>query len=59
VQHLLGSEADRLARETGFIQRERAVSGADFAQAMIFGWLQPTFRKDAYSYRVFSQEGPF
>lgn len=40
LQHLLGSEADHLARETGFIQRERAFSGADFAQALIFGWLQ-------------------
>jgi len=29
-----------LARETGFIQRERAFSGADFAQALILGWLQ-------------------
>jgi hypothetical protein len=40
LQHILGPEADRLARETGFIQRERAFSGADFAQALIFGWLQ-------------------
>src|SRR5215471_16496467 len=40
LQHILGSEADHLARETGFIQRERAFSGADFAQALIFGWLQ-------------------
>jgi hypothetical protein len=40
LQQILGPEADRLARETGFIQRERAFSGADFAQALIFGWLQ-------------------
>src|SRR5579864_8447164 len=40
LQEILGPEADRLARETGFIQRERAFSGADFAQALIFGWLQ-------------------
>jgi hypothetical protein len=40
LQHILGPEADHLARETGFIQRERAFSGADFAQALIFGWLQ-------------------
>jgi hypothetical protein len=40
LQQILGSEADKLARETGFIQRERAFSGADFAQALILGWLQ-------------------
>ena len=40
LQHILGPEADHLARETGFIQRERAFSGADFAQALILGWLQ-------------------
>ena len=40
LQHILGPEADHLARETGFIQRERAFSGADFAQTLIFGWLQ-------------------
>lgn len=42
LQHILGPEADHLARETGFIQRERAFSGADFAQALILGWLQRT-----------------
>ena len=30
----------RLAKETGFIERERAFNGADFAQALILGWLQ-------------------
>lgn len=40
LQQILGKEADELARETGFIQRERAFSGADFAQTLIFGWLQ-------------------
>ncbi len=38
LQQILGKEADELARETGFIQRERAFSGADFAQTLIFGW---------------------
>jgi hypothetical protein len=33
-------EAVRLAKETGFIERERAFNGADFAQALILGWLQ-------------------
>jgi hypothetical protein len=40
LQQILETEANELARETGFIQRERAFSGADFAQALIFGWLQ-------------------
>jgi hypothetical protein len=36
----LEEEAKQLARETGFIERERAFNGADFAQALILGWLQ-------------------
>lgn len=37
---VLNDEANRLARETGFLQRERTFDGADFAQSLIFGWLQ-------------------
>src|SRR2546427_8700561 len=40
LQHILEEEAVHLAKETGFIQRERAFTGADFAQALILGWLQ-------------------
>jgi DDE family transposase len=40
VRQILDVEANELARETGFVQRERAVNGADFAQTLIFGWLQ-------------------
>ncbi len=40
LQHILEEEAVRLAKETGFIQREHAFTGADFAQALILGWLQ-------------------
>ena len=40
LQRLVGEEADRLARETGFLERERVLSGADFVQALILGWLQ-------------------
>jgi hypothetical protein len=40
VQRILTEEADQLAREVGFIQRERVLSGADFVQSLIFGWLQ-------------------
>ncbi len=40
LRHLLEEEANTLAKESGFIQRERLLSGADFAQTLIFGWLQ-------------------
>ena len=40
LTRILGEEADELAREVGFIQRERALCGADFVQSLIFGWLQ-------------------
>jgi hypothetical protein len=40
LQQILNKEACRLARETGFIERERSFDGADFAQSLIFGWLQ-------------------
>ncbi len=39
LRQVLEEEANTLAKETGFIQRERAFSGADFAQTLIFGWL--------------------
>jgi hypothetical protein len=39
MQGLLTETADRLGRETGFIQRQRKVSGSGFAQATVFGWL--------------------
>src|SRR5260370_28285864 len=40
LQRILTEEADKLAREVGFIQRERALSGADFVQTLLLGWLQ-------------------
>jgi hypothetical protein len=40
IQRILGEEVDQLAREVGFMQRERVLSGADFVQSLIFGWLQ-------------------
>jgi hypothetical protein len=39
IGQILEEEANALAKETGFIQRERVLSGADFAQTLIFGWL--------------------
>src|SRR5260221_2769154 len=40
VQRILTEEADQLAHEVGFIQRERVISGADFVHSWLFGWLQ-------------------
>lgn len=40
LQQILNEQANILAKETKFIQREREVKGSDFAQALIFGWLQ-------------------
>ena len=38
LQNLLIEDADRLGRESGFIQRQRKLTGASFAQALVFGW---------------------
>ena len=40
LRQILEEEANQLAKETGFIQRERNITGADFAQTLIFGWLR-------------------
>jgi Transposase DDE domain len=39
IQGLLSETANRVAKETGFIQRKRQLSGAGFAQSTILGWL--------------------
>lgn len=39
LQHLLREEANALAKQTGFIQRQRQVTGAGFAQALVLGGL--------------------
>src|SRR5690242_10030972 len=50
LEHILEEEACQLAKSTGFIQRQRAFSGADFAQTLIFGWLQePEERLDGFA----------
>ena len=38
LQQLLIEDANRIGRESGFIQRQRRFSGASFAQSLIFGW---------------------
>ena len=39
MQAVLTSEADRQGRESGFVQRESKLGGAEFAQTLTFGWL--------------------
>jgi len=39
MQTVLEEEANKLARETEFIKRQRKFSGASFAQALVFGWM--------------------
>lgn len=39
MQKLLTTTADELGRKTGFVKRERKVSGGSFAQAMVFGFM--------------------
>jgi Transposase DDE domain len=39
LQPLLTTTANALARRTGFVQRQSKMSGALFAQALVFGWL--------------------
>lgn len=39
VKEFLEQVSEELARQTGFVKRKRAISGAIFAQALIFGWM--------------------
>lgn len=39
LQKLMTTTADQLGKETGFIQRQRQVSGSGFAQTVVFGGL--------------------
>jgi DDE family transposase len=39
LRTLLTTTADALARETGFVQRERTLTGSHFAQTLVFGYL--------------------
>jgi hypothetical protein len=40
LNHVLHDRANELARETGFVKRERKLTGADFVQILTFGHLQ-------------------
>lgn len=41
LREIMGPEANELAKETGFIQRERSggITGSNFLQTLVFGWL--------------------
>src|SRR5438552_14705213 len=39
LRKLLTQDADVLAKQTGFIQRQRKFSGSSFALSLLFGWL--------------------
>lgn len=39
MQEIFTKRADELARETGFIKRQRNMTGSGFVQALVFGWL--------------------
>jgi hypothetical protein len=39
MQTLLTTTADQVAKRTGFVQRQRKVSGAGFAQALVFSFM--------------------
>ena len=40
MQHVLTHSATEAARKTGFTQRQVKVTGANFCQTLVFGWLQ-------------------
>lgn len=39
MQTILTERADELAKMTGFIKRQRKMTGSGFVQALVFGWL--------------------
>ncbi len=40
LEQVLEKDAKRIAREIGFVKRERNLNGADFVQTVVFGWLE-------------------
>ncbi len=39
MHHVLTDVADEAALQSGFVRRQRKLSGATFVQALVFGWL--------------------
>lgn len=47
VQNILTVEADRIAQETGFVQRNSKLTGALFVQTLVFGfWNKPQITRE-------------
>ena len=40
IQSIFSEETDELAKETGFIKRERKITGSRFIKTLMFGWMQ-------------------
>ncbi|MCB9421818.1 MAG: hypothetical protein H6667_18605 [Ardenticatenaceae bacterium] len=40
MQHVLTHTATEAAQKTGFTQRQVKVTGANFCQTLVFGWLR-------------------
>ena len=40
MQSIFGEDIDQLAKETGFIKRERKVTGSRFVKTLLFAWMQ-------------------
>ena len=40
MQRVLTETAEQAAKVTGFIQRQKKITGANFCQTLVFGWLQ-------------------
>jgi len=55
LQNVLGEQADELARETKFVQREVKVTGSKFARTLVFGF----FDNPSMSYREMTQAASF
>ena len=39
IQTIFNDEADKIAKESGFIKRERKFLGSTFAKTLVFGWI--------------------
>jgi hypothetical protein len=51
LQNVLGKKADQVARKTKFVQREVKITGSNFAQTLVFGFLD----NPKMSYREMAQ----
>ena len=41
MQSVFNEEANELAKKTGFIKRQRKITGSNFIKTLLFSWLQP------------------